>query len=75
MAATLDMLYYGETGRRRLAWVIIVPAWANWFVTLVASVLGVTGLQYSHDNSDVRPLDQVLFQYTVIYGPHPAHRY
>ena len=32
-------------------------------------------LQYTHDNSDLRPLDQILFQYTVTYGPHPAHRY
>src|SRR5262249_32124139 len=47
VGATLDMLRYGEIGRRRLAWVVIVPAWANWFVTLIASVLGVTGLQYS----------------------------
>ena len=39
------------------------------------SEFGRMRVQYTHDNSDVRPLDQVLFQYTVIYGPHPAHRY
>ena len=39
------------------------------------SEFGRLRLQYSHDDSDVRPLDQVLLQYTVIYGPHPAHRY
>jgi len=39
------------------------------------SEFGRFRVQYTHDNSDVRPLDQVLFQYTVIYGPHPAHRY
>jgi len=39
------------------------------------SEFGRLRLQYSHDNSDIRPLDQVLLQYTVIYGPHPAHRY
>jgi hydroxylaminobenzene mutase len=49
VAATLDLLRYGERGRRRLAWVVIVPAWANWLVTLVASVLGVTGLEYTDD--------------------------
>jgi len=49
VGSTLDMLHYGEIGRRRLAWVVIVPAWANWLITLIASVLGVTGLQYSHD--------------------------
>ena len=52
VGTTLDMLHYGEIGRRRLAWVVIVPAWANWSVTLVASVLGVTGLQYSHDTAN-----------------------
>ena len=52
VGATLDMLHYGETGRRRLSWVVIVPAWANWSVTLVASVLGVTGLQYTHDTAN-----------------------
>ena len=39
------------------------------------SEFGRLRLQYSHDDSDIRPLDQVLLQYTVIYGPHPAHRY
>ena len=39
------------------------------------SEFGRLRLQYSHDDSDRRPLDEVLFQYTVIYGPHPAHRY
>lgn len=39
------------------------------------SEFGRFRVQYTHDNSDIRPLDQMLFQYTVIYGPHPAHRY
>ena len=39
------------------------------------SEFGRLRMQYTHDNSDIRPLDQVLFQYTIIYGPHPAHRY
>jgi (hydroxyamino)benzene mutase len=52
VGATLDMLRYGDVGRRRLAWVVIVPAWANWFITLIASFLGVTGLQYTHDTAN-----------------------
>lgn len=32
-------------------------------------------LQYSHDQSDLKPNDEVLFQYTVTYGAHGAHRY
>jgi hypothetical protein len=39
------------------------------------SEFGRLRLQYSHDDSDIKPLDEVLLQYTVIYGPHPAHRY
>ena len=38
VGTTLDMLHYGEIGRRRLAWVVIVPAWANWSITLLASI-------------------------------------
>jgi Skp family chaperone for outer membrane proteins len=40
-----------------------------------SSEFGRLRLQYTHDNSDIRPLDEVLLQYTVIYGPHGAHRY
>jgi (hydroxyamino)benzene mutase len=47
VAATVDMLRYGPIGRRRLAWVVIVPAWGNWLITLIASILGVTGLEYT----------------------------
>ena len=31
--------------------------------------------QYSHDMSDVRANDELMLQYTVVYGPHGAHRY
>ena len=47
VAATVDMLRYSPIGRRRLAWVVIVPAWGNWLITLIASILGVTGLEYT----------------------------
>jgi hydroxylaminobenzene mutase len=47
VAATVDMLRYGPIGRGRLAWVVIVPAWGNWLITLIASILGVTGLEYT----------------------------
>jgi len=52
VSATLDMLHYGDRGRRRLAWVVMVPAWANWLITLIASLLGVTGLQYTNDTAN-----------------------
>jgi hypothetical protein len=39
------------------------------------SEFGRFRMQYTHDESDLKPSDEVLFQYTVIYGPHGAHRY
>lgn len=48
-AFTLPMLSYGEQGKRRLAWLQLVPSYANWFVTLVASFLGVRGIAFTGD--------------------------
>ncbi|HEV7386434.1 MAG TPA: hypothetical protein VGN89_16240, partial [Phenylobacterium sp.] len=31
--------------------------------------------EYTRDMSDLRPNDELMFQYTVVYGPHGAHRY
>lgn len=39
------------------------------------SEFGRLRLQYTHDEADLKPNDLILFQYTVIYGPHGAHRY
>lgn len=39
------------------------------------SEFGRFRMQYTHDESDLKPSDELLFQYTVIYGPHGAHRY
>lgn len=39
------------------------------------SEFGRIRLQYTHDESDLKPDDVLLLQYTVIYGPHGAHRY
>ena len=39
------------------------------------SEFGRIRLQYTHDQSDLKPDDEVLLQYTVIFGPHGAHRY
>ena len=52
VASTLDMLRFGPTGRLRLAWLVTVPAWGNWLITLIASVLGVTGLEYTRDTAN-----------------------
>jgi hydroxylaminobenzene mutase len=50
LAATLDLLCYGPTGKRRLAWLSAVPAWSNWAVSLGASFVGVKGLEYTGDH-------------------------
>jgi len=39
------------------------------------SEFGRLRMQYTHDEADLKPNDTILFQYTVIYGPHGAHRY
>lgn len=64
VAWTFDFLRYGEKGRRRLAFGVAVPAWSNWFVTLIASFLGVTGLEYTGN----RPNDIIalLLQMLVV---------
>ena len=30
---------------------------------------------YTHDEAGFKPIDELVLQYTVIYGPHGAHRY
>ena len=47
LAWTLDFLRYGERGRRRLAVLVVTTTWANWLLTLIASGLGVRGLEYT----------------------------
>jgi len=49
VATTLDRQRYGLVGRRRLALLVIVATWSNWLITLIASVLGVRGLEYTAD--------------------------
>jgi hypothetical protein len=39
------------------------------------SEFGRFRMQYTHDEAAFKPNDELLFQYTVIYGPHGAHRY
>jgi hypothetical protein len=40
-----------------------------------SSEFGRFRVQYTHDEGGRVPDDEILFQYTVIYGPHGAHRY
>ena len=52
VASTFEFLHYGEKGLRRLAIGVGLPAWSNWFVTLIASFLGVTGLTYTGNRAN-----------------------
>ncbi len=45
-------LHYDEKGLRRLAIVVALAAWANWLVTLIASFLGVNGLDYTGNRAN-----------------------
>ena len=47
VASTFDLLNYGKKGLSRLAIGVAIPAWSNWFVSLIASFLGVNGLTYT----------------------------
>jgi hypothetical protein len=49
VALTLDRMRYGLIGRRRLAALAALAAWANWLITLIASAVGVRGLEYTDD--------------------------
>ncbi len=54
VAWSFEFLHYGERGLRRLALGVTVPAYANWLVTLVASFIGVNGLDYTgHRANDI----------------------
>ncbi len=52
VAWSFEFLHYGETGLRRLAIGVGIPAWSNWLVTLFASFLGVTGLTYTGNRAN-----------------------
>jgi hypothetical protein len=51
------------------------PRSATALLEFDTSEFGRFRLQYTHDETDLKPNDVVLLQYTVIYGPHGAHRY
>src|ERR1043165_3916506 len=55
-AWSFQFLHYSARGLRRLSVALAAPAWANWLITLIASFLGVNGLDYTgHRANDVIP--------------------
>jgi len=70
LASSLDFVRYGALGQRRLAWLIGVSVWVNWAVTLVASALGVRGLEYTRDplNNGIAALLDVFVVVPALTG-------
>ncbi len=70
VASTLDRMRYGLAGRLRLALLVAVASWANWLLTLIASVLGVRGLEYTGDltNNVVAVLLEVFVVAPALLG-------
>jgi len=56
VAWSLPLLGYGPAGQRRLAWLVIVPNYANWAVTSVKSFLFVAGVGW-----DKQPANNAVF--------------
>lgn len=70
VASTLDRMRYGLAGRRRLALLVGFACWANWVITLIASVVGVRGLEYTRDltNNVVTVLLEVFVVIPALLG-------
>jgi hypothetical protein len=65
-AWTLPMLSYDTKGKGRLATLILVATYSNWFVTLVKSFLGVHGLTFIGEIKN----DAIAFLlFTLVVGP------
>jgi hydroxylaminobenzene mutase len=62
LGATFEFLRYSDSQKRRLAYLVAIPSWGNWAITLLASVLGVKGLGFNSDpaNNFVAVLLQVV---------------
>lgn len=52
VAYSKPFLNYGAKQFQWLGRLSIVPAWANWGITFVASILGVNGLGYTGDRAN-----------------------
>ncbi len=49
---SLSFLNYDPAQKKRLCLLTSVPAWANWLITFVASILGVNGLTYTENSAN-----------------------
>jgi hydroxylaminobenzene mutase len=47
VAWSMPLLRYGAVGQRRLAWLVIIPNFANWIVTAAKALLKVSGIAHT----------------------------
>jgi hypothetical protein len=52
LASTLPLLAYGERGVRRLCAATLLPTYGNWSLTILASALGVRGLEFTGEGAN-----------------------
>lgn len=72
VAFTLPMLGYSDKGKERLAKLTLIPAYGNWAITLLASFLGVRGINFTgHRANDF--IAVLLFAFVV--GPAVAQSF
>jgi (hydroxyamino)benzene mutase len=72
VAFTLPMLGYSDKGKERLVKLTLVPAYGNWAITLLASFLGVRGINFTgHRANDF--IAVLLFAFVV--GPAVAQSF
>ena len=70
VAWTFEFLRYDERGLGRLALFTAIPAWGNWLITTIASIVGQRGLDYSPPlaNQIVAAALQVVVVLTGLVG-------
>ncbi|HEY4238937.1 MAG TPA: hypothetical protein VGM88_03945 [Kofleriaceae bacterium] len=52
LAATLPLVAFGDTGKRRLVWATAIPAYGNWLVTTVKAFVHVAGVSPTGDHAN-----------------------
>ena len=72
VAFTMPMLNYSDKGKERLAKLTLVPAYGNWAITLLASFLGVRGINFTGQRANDF-IAVLLFAFVV--GPAVAQSF
>jgi hydroxylaminobenzene mutase len=70
VAFSLEFSNYSESQVKRLYLLVTVACWSNWFITLIASFLGVRGLSFTgdRDNDTIAVLLQIFVVLPSLIG-------